>query len=52
MRLYERQKDLNWRKGATGEYLMDQFLHRTLSGGEVILTDRRIPGTGANSTTS
>ena len=48
LRVYERQKDPNWRKGATGEYLMDQFLHRTLSDGEVILTDRRVPGTDAN----
>ena len=48
LRVYERQKDPNWRKGATGEYLMDQFLHRTLTDGEVILTDRRVPGTDAN----
>jgi hypothetical protein len=48
LRVYERQKDRNYRKGATGEYLMDQFLHRTLSDGEVILTDRRLPGTDAN----
>jgi hypothetical protein len=48
LRVYERQKDPNFRKGATGEYLMDQFLHRTLSDGEVILTDRRVPGTNAN----
>ena len=27
---------------------MDQFLHRNLSDGEVILTDRRVPGTDAN----
>lgn len=27
---------------------MDQFLHRTLTEGEVILTDRRVPGTDAN----
>lgn len=48
LREYERQKGTNWRKGATGEYLMDRFLHRTLSDDEAILTDRRIPGTGAN----
>ena len=48
LRVYERHKDPNFRKGATGEYLMDQFLHRTLSDGEVILTDRRLPGTDAN----
>jgi hypothetical protein len=37
-----------WRKGAAGEYLMDQFLHRRLTHGELILTDRRLPGSRAN----
>lgn len=35
-------------KGATGEYLMDRYLHEHLTDGEVILTDRRVPGGDAN----
>jgi hypothetical protein len=35
-------------KGATGEYLMDRYLHKHLTDGEVILTDRRVPGGDAN----
>lgn len=37
-----------WRKGAVGEYLMGVSLHRRLTNGEVILTDRQVPGTQAN----
>ena len=37
-----------WRKGAVGEYLMGVSLHKRLTNGEVILTDRQVPGTQAN----
>ena len=35
-------------KGAAGEYLLAQSLHRSLSNGEVILEDRSVPGDIAN----
>ena len=38
----------NWRKGAAGEYLMDQLLHEKLTDGEVILTDRQVPNAASN----
>ena len=37
-----------WHKGAAGEYLMGVTLHERLANGEVILTDRRLPGSQAN----
>lgn len=42
------RRDRNWLKGAAGEYLMDQSLHRRLNKDAVILTDRAIPGTKSN----
>ena len=48
LRESQRRRDTRNRKGAIGEYLMDQVLHRELTGGEVILTDRQVPGSPAN----
>jgi hypothetical protein len=48
LREARRKQDFRNRKGAVGEYLMDQILHRELTGGEVILTDRQVPGSPAN----
>lgn len=42
------RRDRNWLKGAAGEYLMDQSLHRRLNEDAVILTDRAIPKTKSN----
>ena len=39
---------LNRRKGAAAEYLMDTWLLRDLQAGEVILSDRRVPGGRGN----
>jgi hypothetical protein len=38
----------NRRKGAAGEYLIDQRLHRDLVHSEVILNDRQVPGGSGN----
>jgi len=38
----------NWLRGAEGEYLTGIALHRELTNGEVILDDRRLPGTVYN----
>ena len=48
LRVHNGKRDRNWRKGAAGEYLMDQFLHEKLTNGEIILTDRRVPDTASN----
>lgn len=39
---------LNRRKGATAEYLMETWLLRDLQAGEVVLSDRRVPGGKGN----
>jgi hypothetical protein len=40
--------DRNWRKGAIGEFRLDAYLHRELTSGEIILSDRSIPGGRGN----
>jgi hypothetical protein len=42
------RRDPKWIKGAAGEYLMDQSLHKQVSEDSVILTDRRVPGAKSN----
>ena len=42
------RRDPKWIKGAAGEYLMDQFLHKNLPADAIILNDRRVPGTKSN----
>jgi len=44
----QRRGDQRWQKGAVGEYLMAQHLHRELTHGEVILSDRQLPDSQAN----
>ena len=48
LRVHNGKRDRNWRKGAAGEYLMDQFLHEKLTNGEIVLTDRRVPDAASN----
>lgn len=48
LRVHNGKRDRNWRKGAVGEYLMDQLLQEKLTDGEIILTDRRVPDAASN----
>ncbi len=48
MRVAQQRDDKRWRKGAAGEYIVDQVLHEELRNGEVILSDRKVPGSSAN----
>jgi len=48
LREAQSRHDPKWLKGATGEYFMDQSLHRRLNENAIILTDRAVPGTKTN----
>ena len=48
LRMHGATRGRNWRKGAAGEYLMDQLLHEKLTDGEVILTNRQVPNAASN----
>ena len=48
LREAQARRDPKWIKGAAGEYLMDQSLHKHVNKDAIILTDRRVPGTKSN----
>ncbi len=48
LRKFRGRAGWTWLQGAQGEYLTGVALHRDLTKGEVILDDRRLPGTGYN----